>query len=83
MISSFKKIGVIGLGYIGLPLALLFANKGFGVIGIDVDERKVNSLKQNTSYIPETVEFLSFHRSDESLRKTIAWYQAEWEKGQV
>ncbi|MBT2726219.1 nucleotide sugar dehydrogenase [Bacillus sp. ISL-75] len=51
--SSFKKIGVIGLGYVGLPLALLFAKKGFDVIGIDVDQRKVNSLKQHTSYIPD------------------------------
>ncbi|QIZ11206.1 NAD(P)-binding domain-containing protein [Priestia megaterium] len=43
----------MGLGDVGLPLALLFAKKGFDVIGIDVDQRKVNSLKQHTSYIPD------------------------------
>ncbi len=45
------EIGVIGLGYVGLPLALEFANKGFPVTGFDVDEKKIPVLKEGSSYI--------------------------------
>ena len=38
--------GVIGLGYVGLPLALTFAEKGFVAIGLDVDPRKIEALLQ-------------------------------------
>jgi UDP-N-acetyl-D-glucosamine dehydrogenase len=44
-------IGVIGLGYVGLPLMLRFAEVGFRVVGIDVDERKNEMLNQGKSYI--------------------------------
>ena len=47
------KLGVIGLGYVGLPLAVEFARAGFGVIGYDVDERKVAELMAGRSYIPD------------------------------
>ncbi len=47
------KLGVIGLGYVGLPLAVEFARAGFGVIGFDVDERKVAELMSGRSYIPD------------------------------
>jgi UDP-N-acetyl-D-mannosaminuronic acid dehydrogenase len=40
-----KKLCVLGMGYIGLPTALLFANNGIDVIGVDVNERVVNTLK--------------------------------------
>jgi UDP-N-acetyl-D-glucosamine dehydrogenase len=45
------KVGVIGLGYVGLPLANLFHQKGFQVFGFDIDQRKVDSLKAGRSYI--------------------------------
>ena len=45
------RCGVIGLGYVGLPLALEFARAGFHVTGIDLDERKVESLLEGRSYI--------------------------------
>lgn len=45
------KVGVIGLGYVGLPLSLLFSNKGFRVTGFDVDQRKVDTLSAGGSYI--------------------------------
>lgn len=44
-------VGVIGLGYVGLPLAALFLEEGFSVVGFDVDDRKVTSLEQGKSYI--------------------------------
>src|SRR5215207_2339440 len=56
------QIGILGLGYVGLPLAVVFAEAGFHVTGIDPDARKVDCLHQGVSYIPdvktETVEKL-------------------------
>lgn len=49
--SQKARIGVIGLGYVGLPLALAFAKKGFTVFGFDVDPNKVASLQKGQSYI--------------------------------
>ncbi len=45
------KIGVIGLGYVGLPLVRLFASKGFRVTGFDVDENKIRAIGEGRSYI--------------------------------
>jgi UDP-N-acetyl-D-glucosamine dehydrogenase len=47
------RLGVIGLGYVGLPLAIEFARAGFRVVGYDVDEAKVGQLNAGTSYIPD------------------------------
>jgi UDP-N-acetyl-D-glucosamine dehydrogenase len=44
-------VGVVGLGYVGLPLILLFARKGFATIGFDVDPEKVEKLERGESYI--------------------------------
>ncbi len=45
------RIGVVGLGYVGLPLAMLFSRSGFKVTGFDVDRSKVNTLNSGASYI--------------------------------
>ena len=47
------RVGVIGLGYVGLPLAMEFAKAGFEVIGIDVSSDKVDSINAGCSYIPD------------------------------
>jgi len=47
------RIGVVGLGYVGLPLAVEFAKAGFGVVGLDVDRRKVERIRQGENYIPD------------------------------
>lgn len=44
-------IGIVGLGYVGLPLILAYSEAGYRVIGFDVDEEKVSSLRQGKSYI--------------------------------
>ena len=44
-------VGVVGMGYVGLPLALEFAEKGFPVLGFDIDDEKVNALNAGQSYI--------------------------------
>ncbi len=45
------KIGVIGLGYVGLPLSLLFSEAGFKITGFDIDTKKVTDLEAGRSYI--------------------------------
>ncbi|EFM10414.1 nucleotide sugar dehydrogenase [Paenibacillus curdlanolyticus YK9] len=49
--SDIGVIGVIGLGYVGLPFAMAFVRRGFAVIGIDVDARKLEMLQRGKSYI--------------------------------
>jgi len=49
--TNNAKIGVVGLGYVGLPLALSFLEKGFDVIGFDIDTFKISSLNSGKSYI--------------------------------
>ena len=44
-------IGVIGLGYVGLPLSILFSKKGFKVIGFDIDKKKIEQIDKRKSYI--------------------------------
>src|SRR5881394_3710555 len=45
------RVAIIGLGYVGLPLALLYSESGFSVTGFDIDERKVSTLNRGGSYI--------------------------------
>ncbi|MFO7553770.1 MAG: nucleotide sugar dehydrogenase [Desulfobacterales bacterium] len=45
------RIGIIGLGYVGLPLAIHFGRKGFRVIGFDLDSKKIDKLLHGESYI--------------------------------
>jgi UDP-N-acetyl-D-glucosamine dehydrogenase len=55
--SKTASVGIIGLGYVGLPLALLFSEEGFRVTGFDVDNTKIDMLASSRSYIcriPET-----------------------------
>lgn len=48
-----SAVAVIGLGYVGLPLATAFAKAGFRVVGIDADSRKVEAINEGRSYIPD------------------------------
>jgi UDP-N-acetyl-D-glucosamine dehydrogenase len=49
--SREAKVAVIGMGYVGLPLALLYIGQRFSVTGFDIDRRKVDTLNQGGSYI--------------------------------
>ncbi len=46
-------VGIIGLGYVGLPLAVEFGQAGFSIVGIDVDQKKVDLLNRGESYIQD------------------------------
>src|SRR5438270_1310751 len=50
------KVGIIGLGYVGLPLALLYTDQKFPVTGFDIDQRKVDTLNAGGSYIYRIVK---------------------------
>ncbi|MBI96900.1 UDP-N-acetyl-D-glucosamine dehydrogenase [bacterium] len=49
--SKEAKIGIVGLGYVGLPLALAFVKKGYFVLGLDIDNEKIELIQQGVSYI--------------------------------
>ena len=49
--SRQARIGIVGMGYVGLPLAILFSAEGFPVTGFDIDAEKVATLNQGGSYI--------------------------------
>ena len=58
--SREARIGIVGMGYVGLPLALLFSNERFRVTGFDIAADKVKTLNSGGSYIvrilPESIE---------------------------
>lgn len=56
-------VGIIGLGYVGLPLAIEFAGKGFNVVGFDTDARKIPQLERGKSYIK--------HIQDEKISRIV------------
>ncbi len=49
--SRNYTVGIVGLGYVGLPLLWSFLSKGFPIIGVDVDQRKIDCLQEGRSYI--------------------------------
>ena len=72
-------VGIIGLGYVGLPLALEFAGKGFTVLGFDVDKAKIPILNNGKSYIKHikeeriknAVESKKFSATSDFMRLTL------------
>ncbi|MFC1989835.1 nucleotide sugar dehydrogenase [Chloroflexota bacterium] len=65
------KLGIVGLGYVGLPLAVAFAEAGLGVIGFDVNQKRVDLVNQGKSYIADVSnERLSILLTNEALEAT-------------
>ena len=58
------EVAILGLGYVGLPLAVVFAEAGFHVVGIDPDQRKVNTIRRGESHIQDVPE--------EQVRRLVA-----------
>jgi UDP-N-acetyl-D-mannosaminuronic acid dehydrogenase len=50
---SFKKISIIGLGYIGLPTAAMFASRRIHVVGVDVNQKAVDTINKGKIHIVE------------------------------
>ena len=51
--NKSAKVGIVGLGYVGLPLALAFSEAGFKVLGFDLQQKRVDLVNQGKSYIPD------------------------------
>jgi UDP-N-acetyl-D-glucosamine dehydrogenase len=69
--SRRAKTGVIGLGYVGLPLAVEFGRAGFAATGIDLDIRKVNAINEGRSYIDDvSTEHVAELKAANRLRAT-------------
>jgi UDP-N-acetyl-D-glucosamine dehydrogenase len=68
LVDKFKSktavIGIVGLGYVGLPLALRYCEVGYKVVGFDIDPSKVDALKRGDSYIE--------HISASDIKKSVA-----------
>ncbi|MFC1478332.1 nucleotide sugar dehydrogenase [Candidatus Margulisiibacteriota bacterium] len=66
------RVGIIGLGYVGLPLAVEFCKAGYEVIGIDISEQKIKQLKAGESYVLDVSgpEVASFAKSGKLVLST-------------
>jgi len=51
--NKMARVGIVGLGYVGLPLAIAFSEAGFKVLGLDVDPEKIDLINQGKSYIAD------------------------------
>src|SRR5438067_2493028 len=67
--TAHARVAVIGLGYVGLPLATALAESGFTVTGLDLDDRKVTSIVDGMSYIDD-IDVHTFARLVEEERLT-------------
>jgi len=70
------RIGIIGLGYVGLPLALTFVNNAFQVYGFDIDQTKIDSLTSGTSYI----QYISNENISRSVSNNILMPTSDFSK---
>ncbi len=68
-------VGVIGLGYVGLPLAVAFAQEGCEVIAVDVDSRKIEAIEAGDSYIEDVPSEL-LRRVAERIHATTRYARA-------
>lgn len=73
--SREALIGVLGLGYVGLPLAVLFAESGYAVLGFETDESKKDELEAGRSYIKDV--------PSEQLAKVILSGRSKQQKGKL
>src|SRR3954467_1216625 len=66
--SKSARVGIIGLGYVGLPLARAFTGAGLRVIGFDIDPAKIDKLHAGESYLK--------HISNDSVREMLPHFEA-------
>ncbi len=74
--SRQARIGIIGLGYVGLPLALAYADSGFPVLGFDIDASKVHALNHGDSYIERVTPAQIGQAREQGFEATDAFERA-------
>jgi UDP-N-acetyl-D-glucosamine dehydrogenase len=74
--SSEATVGVVGLGYVGLPLAVVLAEAGYRVIGVDSDQAKISQLNQGKSYIEDIAQQRVSPLVEEGKLKGSVGYEA-------
>jgi len=70
------RIGIVGMGYVGLPLALLFSNEGFRITGFDIESEKVATLNGGGSYIVRILPEQIQHAQKSGFRATANYSEA-------
>jgi UDP-N-acetyl-D-glucosamine dehydrogenase len=80
LIDKFERreatVGVVGMGYVGLPLAVALAEAGFQVVGVDVNEEKVAMLNRGRSYVEDVADATLAPLVEAGLIRTSADYAA-------
>ena len=72
--SRKALIGVVGLGYVGLPLVREFTSAGMKVLGFDVDTRKVKALMADCTRLHEKTGWKPEYSYNKGLEMTIDWF---------
>jgi nucleotide sugar dehydrogenase len=76
--SRAATVGVIGLGYVGLPVAVALAGTGFKVVGVDVDRERVGHVQRGTSYVRDVSdERVAAAREDDHLTASTSFEQLD------
>jgi len=79
--SRKARVGIVGLGYVGLPLAVEFAKAGFAVTGIDVLESKVARINAGNSYVqdvPTEAIYLASSKPENCARQLTSKLSKNW-----
>ena len=78
--TSVKRVCVLGLGYIGLPTAMVAAESGYKVIGFDIDEKKVKEINDGNPIIhePEAYEKLQYALGSKLFHATVSIERADY-----
>jgi UDP-N-acetyl-D-glucosamine dehydrogenase len=74
MTQGAPRVAIIGMGYVGLPLATTFAEAGVSVLGLDAVQAKVDMINAGQSYIEDVPsEKLAPHAKKGTIRATTSW----------
>src|SRR5215472_3711255 len=73
------NVGIVGMGYVGLPLAMAFADAGFPVLGLDIDSRKTEKIEAGESYMNHIAsEPMAKLTGSGRLKATTDFSRAAW-----
>ena len=71
--TETNRVGVVGLGYVGLPLALAMTDAGYDVVGVDIDDERVESLRCGSSYVTDINDWAVEEALEAGFRPTAEY----------